>query len=82
MVNHHTNMVSNVILSDVSDLAHMLVCALLVGSRLLLVIPPIVSLLGFSLGLVFLNDRLQIGLDLMEEFARLERKLDELTFLT
>lgn len=82
MVNHHTNMVSNVILSDVSDLAHMLVCALLVGSRLLLVIPPIVSLLGFSLGLVFLNDRLQIGLDLMEEFAGLERKLDELTFLT
>ena len=82
MVNHHTNMVSNVILADVSDLAHMLVCALLVGSRLLLVIPPIVSLLGFSLGLVFLNDRLQIGLDLMEEFARLERKLDELTFLT
>lgn len=82
MVNHHTNMVSNVILSDVSDLAHMLVCALLVGSRLLLVIPPIVSLLGFSLGLVFLNDRLQIGLDLMQEFAGLERKLDELTFLT
>ena len=75
-------MVSNVILSDVSDLAHMLVCALLVGSRLLLVIPPIVSLLGFSLGLVFLNDRLQIGLDLMQEFAGLERKLDELTFLT
>ena len=81
MVNHHSDVVRHIELSDVCDLAHMVVRGLLLGG-LILIVPTLVCLLGLPLGLVLLDDGDEGLLDLIQKLGSLEGELDELALLS
>lgn len=81
MVDHHSDVVSHIVLSDICDLAHVVVRSLFFGG-LVLIVPPLVGLLGLPLGLVLLDDGDEGLLDFVQELGGLEGELDELALLS